>query len=76
MKIEGLASGSTALMMAAHNGHKEIIEYMLEVGIEDNLRNDEGLNAQEIAEKAGHTEIAKILKFYRCGSAQWMKRKN
>jgi ankyrin repeat protein len=50
--------GTTALMWAANNGHKGIVEYLIERGADASLTAKDGWTAGEAARMAGHVEIA------------------
>lgn len=54
--------GNTALMMAAKNGHGEIVRYLLSRGADPLLTNRNGDTAFTLASKAGHAEIASFLR--------------
>lgn len=54
--------GNTALMMAAKNGHGEIVRYLLSKGADLLLTNRNGDTALTLALKAGHGEIVSFLR--------------
>lgn len=63
------ASGSfTALMMAAREGHAATVQLLLGAGADAGLRNGEGLQAGDIAERADKPAIAAALRAH--GAAQ------
>jgi ankyrin repeat protein len=45
-------------MMAAREGHEDSALFLLEHGANPSLKNDEGLTAAQIAERADHKGIA------------------
>lgn len=51
----------TALILASHNGHKDIVEYLLEKGADVNIRGEDNQTALVCALSEKHYEIAKIL---------------
>ena len=54
---------STALHYAASNGHIDAVAALLKCGAEPRSRESHrGLTALEIAEKAGHGEVAAIIR--------------
>lgn len=53
--------GQTALMLAAHAGHRELVETLLSHRADLNVTAKYGLNALMLAIIAGHTEIAQLL---------------
>lgn len=56
------ASGSyTPLMMAAREGQEDFAKFLIEHGANRRLKNGEGLTAAQIAERADHQSIAKLL---------------
>lgn len=52
---------SDALMLAARNGHTDIVQRLLKTPIELDRRNDRGLTAEEWARSKGNTKIAKLI---------------
>jgi ankyrin repeat protein len=48
----------TPLMMAAREGQPTLARLLLEAGANPALKNTEGLTAAQIAERAGHTDMA------------------
>ena len=53
--------GDTALMMAAQNGHVEIVRLLLEAGADKDLRDDDGQSARMLAAKYGHMNVVLML---------------
>jgi len=53
--------GQTALMLAAHRGHREIVEELLRAGADLNLTAKYNLTALMLAVVAGHATVARIL---------------
>ena len=53
--------GQTALMLAAHAGHREVIETLIAHRADLNITAKFGLSAIMLALIAGHAEIARIL---------------
>jgi hypothetical protein len=53
--------GTTALMRAAQEGHVTISKALLEVQVDVNRRNHEGMNALMLASQRGHAEIVLLL---------------
>ena len=51
----------TALMLAAHQGHREIVEALIARGANLNKTAKYGLSALMLAVVAGHEEVARIL---------------
>ncbi len=54
-------NGTTPLMMAAHYGTPSAVKQLLEVGADPVLKNDQGLNAFDFANRAARTESANII---------------
>jgi len=48
----------TPLMMAAREGQSALVRLLMEAGANPSLKNSEGLSAAQIAQRAGHTDIA------------------
>lgn len=53
--------GWTALMIAAAEGHKDVVQYLLSKGANPNLRNQYGRTALMFPVNYGYLEIAKLL---------------
>ena len=53
--------GQTALMMAAHAGHREMVETLVESGADLNATAKYKLSALMLAIVAGHAAVARIL---------------
>jgi hypothetical protein len=53
--------GQTGLMLAAHAGHRAVVETLLAHGANLNVTAKFGLSALMLAVVAGHTEIARLL---------------
>jgi uncharacterized protein len=53
--------GQTALMLAAHAGHREVVETLIAHRADLNTTAKYGLNALMLAIIAGHAEVARIL---------------
>ncbi|KAJ3371903.1 hypothetical protein GGF31_002563 [Allomyces arbusculus] len=58
-----VAGGNTPLHMAAANGHKDIVEYLLQhiAGVSVNAQNEQGNTPMHWCAVNGHDEIAKLL---------------
>lgn len=53
--------GQTALMLAAHAGHREVVETLIAHRANLNITAKFGLNALMLSLVAGHAEVARIL---------------
>lgn len=53
--------GQTALMLAAHAGHREIVEALVAHGANLNITAKFGLSALMLAIVAGHEDVARLL---------------
>lgn len=53
--------GNTALMLAAHAGHREVVETLIAHRANLNITAKFGLSALMLALVAGHAEIARLL---------------
>ena len=57
----GSSRDETALIIAACQGHVEIVKLLIEEGVDLNIQNNEGVTAQFCAVFFGRTEIVQIL---------------
>jgi ankyrin repeat protein len=65
INVNEALDGMTALHFAAAQGNTDVIRILLEQqGIDINLVNNEGLTAQLLAERNGHTEAADVIRAY------------
>ncbi len=53
--------GQTALMLAAHAGHRQVVETLIAHGAKLNITAKFGLSALMLALVAGHAEVARLL---------------
>ncbi|RPI19675.1 MAG: ankyrin repeat domain-containing protein [Acidobacteriales bacterium] len=53
--------GQTALMLAAHAGHREVVEVLIGHGANLNTTAKYGLSALMLALVAGHADVARLL---------------
>src|ERR1700730_3424573 len=53
--------GQTALMLAAHAGHRDVVETLIAYGADLNITAKFGLSALMLALIAGHAEVAHLL---------------
>ena len=51
----------TALMYAARNGHVEVVQLLLDVGVNKDIEDDNGQTALAKAVQYGHLELSKLL---------------
>ena len=65
--------GWTAVMCAAHAGHVEVLQFLLENGANVYLADNQGKNVRGIAEsvKPKNKEICKMIKDYIDGKSNW-----
>ena len=49
-------------MTASHYGNLEAVKYLIEKGVNINIKNNDGYSALDHAEKNGHTNIINFLK--------------
>jgi len=56
------AGGDSALIIAAREGHAEVVRELLKHGANAKHRNEDGETALKIAERNGHIEVVKMLK--------------
>lgn len=55
-------AGFTALIYASEKGYVNMVKYLIKHGANINAKNKNGDTALSIAEKNGHTEVARILR--------------
>lgn len=55
-------NGTTPLMMAAMYASSDMVKLLLESGAEAYLRNDQGLDAEDFAQKAGREDSARLIR--------------
>jgi ankyrin repeat protein len=53
--------GQTALMLAAHHGHRRTVELLLEAQADLNVTAKYGLSALMLAVVAGHADVARLI---------------
>lgn len=53
--------GNTPLLIAARNGHPDVVRWLLEQGADPNVRNENGLTPLSAAASTGAPEVAKLL---------------
>lgn len=52
----------TVLHYAAHHGHMDVVEYLVEYGVDTTVKNKKGMTAYQLAEKKEHFAISDYLK--------------
>ncbi len=55
-------SGFTPLMQAVSYGHKEIVKYLVDLGVDIDIKDNFGLSAKEYARKLGQNQVLEYLK--------------
>jgi len=60
-------SNQTALMLAASEGHTDIVQMLLDTGADVNPTNLHSETAEQIARNNGHVDIADFIRDYRSG---------
>ena len=55
-------NGSTPLMMAAMYGNAATVKFLLESGADPEVRNDQGLSAEDFAVRAGRDEAVRLIR--------------
>jgi ankyrin repeat protein len=58
----------TALIVAANQGHTDVVSFLLAKGADPNIRSGHGERALEAASKAGHPETVRVLR-----NVEWAK---
>ncbi|XP_061392972.1 G patch domain and ankyrin repeat-containing protein 1 homolog [Musca vetustissima] len=53
--------GWTALMMAACEGHEEAVRFLLQLGVDKNIKDKSGKTAMDLAKRKGHIHIQQLL---------------
>ena len=62
LNSKGSRRDETALIIASCQGHYEIVDLLVDNGVDLDIQNDEGVTAQFCAVFFGQTEIVKLLK--------------
>jgi ankyrin repeat protein len=55
-------NGATPAIVAAFEGHEEVVKMLLEAGADVNAKDTEGNTALSLATARGHQEVVKLLK--------------
>ena len=55
-------NGSTPLMMAAMYGNAATVKFLLESGADPEVRNDQGLSAEDFAVRAGRDDAVRLIR--------------
>ena len=55
-------NGSTPLMMAAMYGNAATVKFLLEAGADPEVRNDQGLSAEDFAVRAGREDALRLIR--------------
>lgn len=55
-------NGTTPLMMAAMYGNDATVKFLLESGAEAYVRNDQGLDAEDFAQRAGREDSVRLIR--------------
>jgi hypothetical protein len=66
-------AGNSALMAAAASGNEATVRTLLLTGADPYLRNRQGMQAADLAERGGHAPIARMLR-QRTTVVAWLRR--
>lgn len=67
------ANRMTAMHGAASNGHVEVVGILLEARADRRMRNVSDETALDLAEAAGHRDVADLIKTFRLGGRRWLE---
>jgi ankyrin repeat protein len=67
MRAKAIDPLKTALMLAAGNGHSEIVDALLAAGAKAGMKDSEGRTAFDIAEANAHATVLRVLRGGRAG---------